>query len=92
MFPDGKCVVEGKDPDFFFPDGTRSGRSPLGMSKEEAEEWVANTYCARCPRQLDCAEFAIAEGWNHGVWGFSAIKRNDIRSARERRNRSKIAI
>ena len=88
MFPDGKCVIEGKDGDFFFPKGQRTGRATKGYTVEEMEEVIQETYCSKCPRQIDCAEYAIEHGINHGVFGFSSEKRRNIRNSREKRKAS----
>lgn len=82
MFPDGKCVVEGTPPQFFFPKGQRVGRSQEGMSVAEQEEEIEKSYCSACPRQDECSDYAISMGENHGVYGYSSAKRKQIRAAR----------
>jgi WhiB family transcriptional regulator, redox-sensing transcriptional regulator len=70
------------DPDLFFPDDSRS-------PAHEAKEW-----CARCPVQPECLEYALAAGEEFGVWGGLTEKerRNLLRAdhAQRRRTRSRI--
>jgi WhiB family transcriptional regulator, redox-sensing transcriptional regulator len=53
--PRAACI--NADPDLFFLDDSRS-------PAHEAKQW-----CARCPVQPECLEYALAAGEEFGVWG-----------------------
>jgi WhiB family redox-sensing transcriptional regulator len=59
------------DPSVFFPsDG-------IGVQ-------VAQRICAECPVKVDCLEYALSEGVDHGVWGGTS-ERERRRIQRRRR-------
>lgn len=65
----GKC--RDMDPSVFFPsDG-------IGVQ-------VAQRICAECPVKVDCLEYALSEGVDHGVWGGTS-ERERRRIQRRRR-------
>jgi WhiB family transcriptional regulator, redox-sensing transcriptional regulator len=45
---------------------------------------VARRYCAECPVKMQCLEYALEHGIDHGVWG-GASERERRRIARSRR-------
>ncbi|MDA8295220.1 MAG: WhiB family transcriptional regulator [Actinomycetota bacterium] len=60
----------GVDPELFFPE--------RGSSTREAKE-----VCRGCVVQMDCLEFAIANGEKFGIWGgMSERERRRVRRAR----------
>lgn len=65
----GNCRRE--SPSMFFPSD--------GVGVE-----VARRVCATCPVKLECLEYALANGIDHGVWG-GASERERRRIARRRR-------
>jgi WhiB family redox-sensing transcriptional regulator len=66
---EGNCRNE--SPSVFFPsDG-------VGVD-------FARRICATCPVKLECLEYALANGIDHGVWG-GASERERRRIARRRR-------
>lgn len=67
-------------PEAFFPPGNSI---PMrGSRLSEPKE-----FCARCPVQQICLEYAIAHGINHGVWGGMSKEERK----RERKRRSRLA-
>ena len=66
----------GVDPDLFFPE--------RGASTREAKE-----VCRGCVVQMDCLEYALANGEKFGIWGgMSERERRRIRRARALARRS----
>ena len=68
---EGNCSTE--SPSVFFPSD--------GVGVE-----VARRICATCPVKLQCLEYALTNGIDHGVWG-GASERERRRIARGRRLR-----
>lgn len=66
---EGNCHDE--SPSVFFPSD--------GVGVE-----FARRICATCPVKLECLEYALANGIDHGVWG-GASERERRRIARRRR-------
>jgi WhiB family transcriptional regulator, redox-sensing transcriptional regulator len=66
---EGACRTAG--PSLFFP--------PDGVGVEAAKQ-----VCQRCPVQMECLDFALAERIEHGVWG-GASERERRRILRRRR-------
>jgi WhiB family redox-sensing transcriptional regulator len=66
---EGNCREE--SPSVFFPSD--------GVGVE-----VARRICATCPVKMECLEYALANGIDHGVWG-GASERERRRIARRRR-------
>ncbi len=71
-----KANCMGVDPDLFFPE--------RGASTREAKE-----VCRGCVVQMDCLEYALANGEKFGIWGgMSERERRRIRRARALARRS----
>jgi WhiB family redox-sensing transcriptional regulator len=69
---DNKHLACRKSPELFFPDNT-----------ESAKQNKAIAICLGCPYRLHCAEYAITNYEDHGVWGgTTARERQRIRRAR----------
>lgn len=37
--------------------------------RHDAEQYVIEEFCQRCPVRIDCLNFALANNEKHGVWG-----------------------
>ncbi len=57
---DAACFSE--DPELFFPVGTVGPATAAQLDR-------ARQVCARCVVRLDCLQWALDAGMNHGVWG-----------------------
>lgn len=61
-FPDASCA--GSDPDFWFP---------LASHGEDGRNFKAEAkavdMCYDCPHMLDCADYAVTQHIEYGVWG-----------------------
>lgn len=64
---------------FFAPAGER------GVPKRERER-AAQRICAGCPVREECAEFALAHGERHGVWGGTTAAERATRKRRVERD------
>jgi len=65
-----KANCMGVDPDLFFPERGASTREAKGV-------------CRGCVVQMDCLEYALANGEKFGIWGgMSERERRRIRRAR----------
>jgi WhiB family redox-sensing transcriptional regulator len=69
---DNKHLACRKSPDLFFPDNTESAK----LNK-------AIAICLGCAYRVHCAEYAITNFEDHGVWG-ATTARQRIRIRRER--------
>lgn len=56
---DALCTTEGVPTAVFFPSRRRGDVAAAS----------ARSICLRCPVRLDCADWAIRAGVDHGVWG-----------------------
>lgn len=77
-FPNAVCS-DSLDPDFWFPENNKQMKEDLPVLK---------IICGACPHQAACAEFAIKEDIQEGVWGgLSPRERTALRGHTERKRR-----
>ena len=68
------------DPEFFFPE--------RGMSTRAAKE-----VCSGCGVRMECLEYALTNGEEHGVWGGMSVReRRRLRQSRGDASRRVVAL
>lgn len=77
---DGECVKTNTDPNVFQPD------KPAGHITREYDKAVAKALavCARCTVRQQCADYAIDNNENTGIWGMMTAEQR-IRERLRRR-------
>lgn len=77
-FPDAVCA-NSMDPELWFPET---------KAQLKADIKVIKLLCGACPHQAACAEFAIKEDIQEGVWGgMTPRERTALRGKGERKRR-----
>ena len=62
-FPNAACTNTGFDADLWFPESLRD------PDVRNSQVVIAKSFCASCPHQLDCLQFALDNGIGDGIWG-----------------------
>ena len=73
-----ECLT--KDPELFFPVGTR------GPALAQVEE--AKKVCRRCEVREECLRWALEAGQDHGVWG--GMSEDERRAMKRRASRARL--
>lgn len=77
-FPEALCAKSG-NPDFWFPENAAEQRSRIDVIKR---------ICGACVHQKSCAEFAIKEDIQDGIWGgMTPRERTALRGKTQRKRR-----
>lgn len=77
-FPQAVCA-KSYDPDLWFPETN---------AQLKADIKVIKLLCASCPHRIECAQFAIDEDIQEGVWGgLTPRERTALRGAGPRKRR-----